>query len=879
MTTWKQRLEGYRASDTGLFSDEFLNRRAETPWSPTSADKEAAAALHTQLSTRVTTQPLRYGDGVEISALESLYQLFGRTREIQDKHVGSVHFETVAWYVLNVRVRPFTARWHRRNLAGALSALDDTDEFRDELETLRPFLMLLDELLLEIRDGQRPPKADAEIDRVSYELDAEMRQALEWGIAPIGSDIQRVCTTAMNVAEQAAIKARRKTYDIEGDRVYATGLALSGGGIRSATFSLGVLIALARRNLLPDFDYLSTVSGGGYLGSFLTTFLSSSSDAPDIGLEPSQRPFKKEEGEAQALRHLRHHSKYLHSSWVERIVMSASQMYGMFINGIALASIPVLVALLEFWVRKTSASAFDDFPLFNVAAGIVIFFAVALPVLVRVSAGVKSRADQLLGYIAVPMVVLFALWALGFLHQKVDFFNTSSRGLSAYTVALYAAGIVSIICAIAIGVIGRRKPRARAPLAAIAGVIAPALVLALELITYQWLTGSGPSLPSWPWMPNERIWTISLLLVLTYVFVCVPLDINFTSPHRHYRRKLADAFLIQPAVMKQRDRPFDTGVRIKLSEMNQRARAPYHLLNAALNVPASKSPAMQGRLTEFFMFSRDFCGSPLTGYARTTEWEMLDRGLDLGTAMATSGAATSPLMGSQTQTYQTFWIALINLRLGYWLKNPFHRSPNRCGAPGVAYLLREMSGQVHEKSRFLNLTDGGHIENSGVYELLRRRCKYIVAIDGEHDPAMTFHALTTLQRLASIDLGVSVEVDLDDLRLRKDGLSRSHFQMCRIRYPETKTQTEGVGYLIYVKLSLTGNEGEFIRRYRLDEPSFPHHSTADQFFTEAQFEAYRSLGEHVGEKLFMKAIVGDLNEKEKPSIEEWFHRAGKSILA
>ena len=59
-----------------------------------------------------------------------------------------------------------------------------------------------------------------------------------------------------------------------------------------------------------------------------------------------------------------------------------------------------------------------------------------------------------------------------------------------------------------------------------------------------------------------------------------------------------------------------------------------------------------------------------------------------------------------------------------------------------------------------------------------------------------------------------------------------------------------------MKLSLTGNEGEFIRRYRLDEPDFPHHSTADQFFTEAQFEAYRSLGEHVGDKMFLPAQTG-----------------------
>ena len=85
---------------------------------------------------------------------------------------------------------------------------------------------------------------------------------------------------------------------------------------------------------------------------------------------------------------------------------------------------------------------------------------------------------------------------------------------------------------------------------------------------------------------------------------------------------------------------------------------------------------------------------------------------------------------------------------------------------------------------------------------------------------------------------------------------------------------------LYLKLSLTGNEGEFIRRYRLDEPVFPHQSTADQFFSETQFEAYRSLGEHVGDKLFLKAIVGEKVSTDKyVEVEEWFNALGQSLLA
>lgn len=126
---------------------------------------------------------------------------------------------------------------------------------------------------------------------------------------------------------------------------------------------------------------------------------------------------------------------------------------------------------------------------------------------------------------------------------------------------------------------------------------------------------------------------------------------------------------------------------------------------------------------------------------------------------------------------------------------------------------------------------------------------------------------------------MQIDINLDDLLLNPQGLSRSHFQFCRIRYPEAKRGSADLfGYLLYLKLSLTGNEGEFICRYRLDEPVFPHHSTADQFFTETQFEAYRTLGEHIGNKLFLRTIVGDIGNAEPIEVEAWFRELGKNLL-
>src|SRR5262245_25650867 len=86
------------------------------------------------------------------------------------------------------------------------------------------------------------------------------------------------------------------------------GLALSGGGIRSATFNLGLLQGLSQRGVIPRFDYLSTVSGGGYIGSCLTSLLSN----PAAGVDRPRFPFRFEgSNERPEIKHLRQHGNYL----------------------------------------------------------------------------------------------------------------------------------------------------------------------------------------------------------------------------------------------------------------------------------------------------------------------------------------------------------------------------------------------------------------------------------------------------------------------------------------------------------------------------------------------------------------------------------------
>lgn len=876
--TWDEVLQAYRTEPIPLFDGDFIATHGQSAWQPTADDRLAAAKLRIQLVSRITTQRLPYLDGVEKTALASVYSLFEHTRAIADKYPAARHFDILAWHVLNTHVRPFTARWHRESERGTLDALDSTDHFRAELQSLQARLVCFDRLLLRLRDDAEPPAAvQADVSGAEDPIAEEMRAHLCWGIRPALSGIVNVTDSArneqvdaINQAERNAIERRRALQGIKAQQTTgAAALAISGGGIRSATFALGVLIALAERGLLKQFDYLSTVSGGGYLGSFLSVFLQSSRE--DVGLDSGKLPFRRAEGEAAALRHLRHHSKYLapRSAW-ERLKLLTAQLFGMALNGLAVAWILLVIVLVETWLRRDRQ---DSLPwrLLPLFWWVLPAAAVVWLLLFRLRVW-RGRADDVIVWPAAALSVLAGWLGLGALHRYVGQAGQEWR-LGDRMDWLALLGALPAMAPVLAALLPRVFARLRVAVTALSAVAAPLFVFALYLYIYsiyhtelatQGATGGG----IWVW---HGVW-LAATGAIVYVLL---FDINATSPHRHYRRKLGAAYLIQPKA--DSDTTFEQDVRVRLSELES-DKAPYPLINCALNVPGSKDSSMQGRLTDFFLFSPAYCGSPLIGYAATQEWESVNRDLDIGTAMAISGAAASPQMGLLTRKRASFWLALLNVRLGYWIRRP-KQGGWTLGRPGILYLVKEMLGWMHERAPFLNLSDGGHIENLGVYELLRRRCKFIVAIDGEQDASMTFHGLTTLQRLAAIDLGVQLDIDLEDLRLDDRGLSRSHFRFCRIRYPEGgRGSDDEFGYLLYVKLSLTGNEGEFLRRYRLDEPAFPHHSTADQFFDEAQFEAYRSLGEHIGNKLFQRAIVGPMADDLAVELKEWFEELGRALL-
>lgn len=880
---WKEFLTKTQADK--LFSASFLERWGQEAWNPSQDDRTASVLLHIQLHSRVAMQPLGYLDGVESSALKSVYELFGETRDICNRFPAARQFDVIAWEVLNTWVRPFTAKWHRESQRATLSALDGTDEFRAGLGALQNVLRRFDGLLLKTSDETQPLPSDPSPSDREKRITEEMKQQVLFGIDTNYSGIPGEQALAINETERRSIQKRRDKYQVRQEAPDAVGLAISGGGIRSATFSLGVLVALAERDLLPQVDYLSTVSGGGYVGSFLSAFLSSEK-CDGIGLRSTELPFLRRSGEAQALRHIRHRCKYLStgSAWQRRTMVFA-QVYGMLLNGIALALYVALAVVMEQLLRATLPEGTLGF--FTRVALMLLLLSGVFSFLTLRRRNWQRYSDLAMAVSTVTVLLLLCVDLLAPVRGWYAAPGASTFFHWSRPEWLTVAGAIPVIASALAVMLSRFRKFAITALLILTGISAPIFVFGVYLELYD-VFGNASFAPAHPWVP----FVVVIAMFLAYLFF---FDVNSTSPHRHYRDRLSETFLIRPVHSQngnsgkadQPERPrrinkdaaFDAGITIKLSKLTENDRSPYHLINCALNVPGSKNIALQGRLTDFFLFTPGFSGSSLTGYTDTREWEAADSNLDLGTAMAISAAAAAPQMGLGTIKSLSFWMALLNIRLGYWAKRPGSKLPKLLGGPGLFCLLKEMLGIMNENSTWLNLSDGGHIENLGVYELLRRRCKYIIVIDGEHDENMTFHALTTLQRLAAIDFGVRIDINLDDLRLNDQHLSRSHFRFCRIRYPKAgRGSPDEYGYLLYVKLSLTGNEGEFIRRYRIDNPSFPHDTTANQFFTETQFEAYRSLGEHVGNKLFLRAIVGDMADADHVNLEDWFLRLGKALL-
>jgi hypothetical protein len=294
---------------------------------------------------------------------------------------------------------------------------------------------------------------------------------------------------------------------------------------------------------------------------------------------------------------------------------------------------------------------------------------------------------------------------------------------------------------------------------------------------------------------------------------------------------------------------------------------PYPIINVALNLVHVDDPAWQERKAESFVLTPRHCGSETTGYRPTGPGNAgYAEGVKLGTALAISGAAASPNMGYHSSAAVTFLLTVVNARLGAWLGNPKHHLTWHFPGPWFGYwnLFREMFGWTDDRGPYVYLSDGGHFENLAVYELVRRRCHYVVVCDAGQDGDHGFEDLGNLIRKVRIDQGIRIEIKTDMLRLQGEPRRcRWHCAIGTIRYDEIDDGASP-GTLVYVKPTLTGDEPADVLNYASGHPTFPHESTGNQFYTESQFESYRALGQHVAEAVFALS-KSEMDDEVRPN--------------
>jgi len=783
------------------------------------------------------------------------------------------------------------------------------------------------------------------------------------GNQPVGFD--RVL-----LAEHEAIRARRQRLEIIGRGSVVrsdpnaaggllddlTGVALSGGGVRSAAFCLGVLQALDaslltgrqgtpnnERSGIDCIDYLSTVSGGGYIGSSLTAAMYDGGKFPFV----SRDDYK----DTPAVGHLRDYSNYIFprgrhtfmaaiavvlrglttnivfvsaailffaaatvfaypdtatlgaGSYIPQLFKAAACDFGKMLCGSARPSVafPYNFTLLLMGIVGVALVAWAvarslERTLASDISGPMIRFVSTLLVLVVASAALDL----------VPLL-LRILFAAG--NAKGGLFGSVEREVDSIGIALAPlAGIAAFMSDRLAKFLKNTQATGKSGilirrLLAFAALWFAALVLPLLLLllflrvavigVVQTVPGSpnpfvfGPfsadGMVTLPFGDGQAPFALACAVgFLALLFICLFFSPNANSLHRLYRDRLGKAFLFDPGDRldargnlkpEAKASPNETPLlsretsadenddlvprdTLKLHEIGRDRGGPYQLINATLNLQSSKKDNRRGRNGDFFLFSGRYVGSEATKYIATDAMEAADPNLDLATAVAISGAAISSNMGSASIPALTPTLALLNMRLGYWMKNPnmFVKKSvfARLKESSKFYLIDEMLGLLDENEPRVYLTDGGHIENLGLYQLLKRRCRAIVAVDAEEDSRLAFAAFATAQRYARIDLGVRIDLPWQGIAAATENVAANfpygepltmvhgpHCALGDIEYPDgTK------GMLLYVKASLTGDESDYVMKYKRENPAFPYESTGDQFFTEEQFEAYRALGFH-----------------------------------
>jgi predicted acylesterase/phospholipase RssA len=766
-----------------------------------------------------------------------------------------------------------------------------------------------------------------------------------------------------------------------------TGLALSGGGIRSATFSLGVLQALAHHDILKYIDYLSTVSGGGYTGAGLTWWLAGNTGSTDnLGLNANSFPYGTDDprhpatSQTPILTHLKDNASYLVPGggisylsglaiviravllnllvWIpvaaalfvlllifgdvgglsipnplaglfttpEALKNGFSQTsYNLFylLNWLGLGAIALFILAcvdFAFFTRlipylddsnkgrqdRTAGPISDNYVYGRTTRwGSVVAIAAAAAAMLYLWRGTISRRVEVtssLELFVVTFILTFAgltsallvawiirrVWRvenLGFVYGMRRFFERLYGkilliGLLLLAIgsiplfvtmiggqaATNAYGAIGIILGVASGVwghlrsvsekLGRLGPSVILPIGSVL------LFFGIALLSYQfaiyWVQADG-------WL-KVTLTAIFLVAVLSGFLT----DINEISPHQFYRDRLMEAFLPDIERVKS-DEPGSAkrAERFLLAEAwnAQDPRGPYPIVNTNTVLVNSDNLKYRLRGGDSFTLTPLYCGSNATGWTSTKTFA--GGTLTLATAMAISGAAANPNtgVGGRGLTRNRFVSAvmtLLNLRLGFWVRHP---SPTRAVArrpnhfhPGLTFCIPGFG--YKERRKFLELSDGGHFENLGIYELVRRGCRLIIVCDGGQDIRASYSDFVSAIRRIEQDFGAEIEFR------QPGGPERMIARPVPNEYPKNAEYADhgflwatikyhrhairggpAEGIIVYLKTAMIKEIGIKAKGYKGAEPNFPDQSTGDQFFDEEQFEAYREVGYRIADTM------------------------------
>jgi hypothetical protein len=324
---------------------------------------------------------------------------------------------------------------------------------------------------------------------------------------------------------------------------------------------------------------------------------------------------------------------------------------------------------------------------------------------------------------------------------------------------------------------------------------------------------------------------------------------------------------------------------------DSRSLAPLHIINVTVNQTIDVAEQL---------VQRDRKGKPLAvlpdgfsidgGYfARTGSSDATaSERMTVGQWIGTSGAAFTTGLGRATSVGASLALGLANVRLGTW----WYSGQGVNNARGLealferlfraqTYLLYELMARFHGRRRTLQyLSDGGHFENTALYELLRRvrDVRFLVMCDNGCDPMYRFEDLANLIRLARIDFRLNIEIDTriaahDKLKQvfgvpedfkPADGPCASGDQCALLlnvfQCEQNSQQERPVARIVVLKPRVVASASADIRGYRAIHAAFPQQTTADQFFDEAQWESYRELGYRIGTLVFGNADRGGLGE-------------------